>query len=91
MTNAGWTFETLLTNGWYAHWLSGPARFILGFTYYRSEISLHTVVGHGETEAGARADTVRQANAWLRDHPGYQPREPWITRDDRLNERFRER
>ena len=86
MTEAGWTFETLLTNGWYAHDPAGDSG-VLRFTYYRSEISIHTVTGHGETEAEAIADAVRQANAWLRDHPGYQPRQPWITRDDRLDER----
>ena len=41
-----------------------------------------TVTGHGATRAEAIADAVRQANAWLVDHPGYRPRPPWITRDD---------
>lgn len=86
MTEAGWTFETLLTNGWYAHDNGGDPT-TLRFTYYRSEISIHTVIGRGETEAEAIADAVRQANEWLRDHPGYGPRQPWITRDDRLDER----
>lgn len=78
MTNAGWTFETLLTNGWYAHEPSGDPGS-LRFTYYRSEISIHTVIGRGDTNAKAIADAVRQANLWLDDHPGYRPRRPWIT------------
>jgi len=79
MSEAGWTYETLLTNGWYAHWVASPpapGAYTLGFTYYRSEISIHTIHGRGATEAEAIADAVRQANAWLRDHPGYQPRRP---------------
>lgn len=79
MTDAGWTFETLLTNGWYARWNPG-APHSLQFTYYRSEISIHTVEGHGDTEDAAIADAVRKANQWLREHPGYGPRQPWITR-----------
>lgn len=83
MTDPGWTLETLLTNGWYAHDPAGDDG-VAPLTYYRSEISIHTVTGHGETRAEAIADAVRQANAWLRQHPGYQPRPPWITRDDRV-------
>ncbi len=79
MTDAGWTFETLLTNGWYAPEPSDDPR-TFRFTYYRSEISIHTVHGHGDTEAAAITDAVRQANEWLREHPGYGPRQPWITR-----------
>ncbi|MBA3274377.1 MAG: hypothetical protein H0T72_01180 [Chloroflexia bacterium] len=80
MTEAGWTYETLLTNGWYGFWIAGPPQATFGFTYYRSEISIHTVHGHGDTETAAIADAVRQANEWLREHPGYGPRQPWITR-----------
>lgn len=80
MTDRGWTFETLLTNGWYAHDPAGDAG-VVRFTYYRSEISIHTVTGHGDTRIEAIADAVSQANAWLSDHLGYQPRQPWITRD----------
>ena len=90
MIDAGWTFETLLTNGWYAHDNTDDPQ-TLRFTYYRSEISIHTITGHGETGTEAIADAVRQANAWLRQHPGYQPRQPWITRDDRVNDRLGER
>ncbi|MEJ7900853.1 MAG: hypothetical protein WKF63_03355 [Thermomicrobiales bacterium] len=86
MTDTGWTFETLLTNGWYAHDNGNDPR-TLRFTYYRSEISIHTVTGHGATGPEAITDAVRQANAWLRDHPGYQPRQPWITGDDWVTER----
>ncbi len=86
MTDPGWTFETLLTNGWYAHDPAG-APGVLRFTYYRSEISIHTVTGHGATRAEAIADAVRQANAWLSEHPGYQPLQPWIRRHDQPNER----
>lgn len=84
MTDAGWTFETLLTNGWYAHEPSGDPGS-LRFTYYRSEISIHTVEGHGETSAAAIADAVRQANLWLNDHPGYAPRQPWIMRRESVD------
>lgn len=83
MTDAGWTFETLLTNGWYAHDDADPCT--VRFTYYRSEISIHTVMGHGDTRAAAIADAVDKANQWLREHPGYAPRQPWLTRHGLAN------
>lgn len=79
MNEAGWDYETLLTNGWDGQWVSGPSQAVLAFTYYRSELSVYTVRGHGATETEAIADAVAQANAWLEDHPGYRPRRPWIT------------
>lgn len=82
MTDAGWDFETLLTNGWHDHWSPAgePGEPVsLAFTYYRSEYTVHSVLGHGATREEAIAEAVAKANAWLVDHPGYQPREPWIT------------
>jgi hypothetical protein len=79
MTDTRWTYETLLTNGWFGQWIddtAGAAPYTLRFTFYRSEISIHTVVGSGATEAEAIADAVDHAHRWLRDHPGYQPRRP---------------
>ncbi len=79
MTDARWTYETLLTNGWFVHWMpraSDDAPFALTFTFYRSEISIHSVEGSGATEAEAIADAVAHAHLWLHDHPGYQPRRP---------------
>lgn len=82
MSGAEWDFETLLTNGWFAHWEqpgTGDKPVRLTFTYYRSEITVHAVTGRGTTQEEAIAEAVRNANDWLREHPGYQPREPWIT------------
>lgn len=82
MVTREWDFDTLLTNGWHAHWdprQTGDASVQLTFTYYRSEHTVHAVSGHGATEQEAITEVVSLANAWLREHPGYQPRDPWIT------------
>lgn len=82
MVTTEWDFETLLTNGWHTHWEprhAGDDGIRLTFTYYRSELTVHAVSGKGATEQEAIAEAVRHANAWLQGHPGYQPRDPWIT------------
>lgn len=82
MSGAEWDFETLLTNGWHAHWApatSDGAPVSLEFTYYRSEHTVHSVFGSGTTREEAIAEAVTKANAWLAGHPGYQPRKPWLT------------
>jgi hypothetical protein len=82
MGTRNWDFDTLLTNGWHAHWEPQPADaspIKLVFTYYRSELTVHAVTGEGPTRDDAIAEAVARANAWLQDYPGYQPRDPWIT------------
>ena len=77
MTGKTWTFEELLTNGWFPHW-DPPAPdsppYALTFTFYRSEITVDSVTGSGATEAEAMAEAARHANAWLQEHPHFRPR-----------------
>jgi hypothetical protein len=77
MTGSGWTFDELLTNGWYPHWEpvgSGERPYAVTFTYYRSEITVDSVYGTGATEAEAIAEAERNANAWLQENPQFKPR-----------------
>jgi hypothetical protein len=77
MTGVNWTFEQLLTNGWFPHWeppTPGGPPFTLTFTFYRSEITVDSVTATGATEAEVTAEAARKANAWLREHPRYKPR-----------------
>jgi uncharacterized protein (DUF2235 family) len=72
----GWTFDELLTNGWFPHWQPGERPYRLEFTWYRSEIARHTVEATGATMAEAQADAAARANAWLAEHPEFQPKRP---------------
>ena len=81
MTEPRWNFETLVRNGWHPHWDSlvgndTPVSF--EFTYYRSEHTVHIIRAAGVTPDDARAVAVREANAWLAEHPWFQPRAPWM-------------
>jgi hypothetical protein len=76
MAGNGWTYEKLQGNGWDVRWEARGehGEFRLAFTFYRSEISIHTVEGVGATEAAAIAEAVEAANQWLLENPRYQPR-----------------
>jgi uncharacterized protein (DUF1697 family) len=74
MTGDGWTFEELLTNGWFPHWEPEGPPYRLTFTFYRSEITVDSVTATGDTEAEAAREAARRANAWLREHPHFKPR-----------------
>lgn len=81
---AGWTYEELLTNGWFPHWQPRHAGepWVLEFTWYRSEIARHSVFASGATEEEAMTEAASLANAWLREHPGFQPKRPPATSRD---------
>lgn len=74
MTRESWTYEELLTNGWYPHWEPGGPPYVLTFTFYRSENTIDSVHATGSTPAAAVADAEQKANAWLREYPHYKPR-----------------
>lgn len=79
MTAAGWTYDELLTNGWFPHcYPPGPGEPVwrLEFTYYRSEVSRHTIEVTAATEAEAQTAAAARANAWLQEHPLFQPKRP---------------
>lgn len=84
MAGSSWTFDELLTNGWYPYWQprsSDDEPYALTFTFYRSEVSRHSVEAAGQTEEDAKTAAAAEANAWLCEHPHFQPRRPPAARD----------
>ena len=81
MTEPRWNFETLVRNGWHPHWdslVGGDSPTSFEFTYYRCEHTIHIIRVTAPTQDEAIAIAVREANAWLMDRPGFQPRSPWL-------------